>query len=413
MRLFLAVLLMSACAGVAGAETWALSPDGSAVVRLKPQGTVGASSFDTSLLVGGYSGAIGAVGSTVVNRYDADFDGLSGGARFRATYSNAAPLAAGQRLDWLQVVNQNVPIGSQGPIVLDNGDSLVSPLYDYTSAYQHLGQPSTTTYFGDFSRRSVNDLSKANPITWDAALYPVIVDGKTLTIGDGVTWGWETKKAPVGDVSAVFTAASPGVPAVDGLGTSSLAWASGHDTLNFAGNHFDTAPATPFSVGQLTFQNDSGQLNDSPSIVNFNASFHFTNIPEKNFDLSSLFHILDVPTDPQSHDAVPLFGKIITLGDYAFSFSVSPGQTKTVDLWATLTTDLSGSPAGGTTSGSLDDGDLAPSPNYVLTFAGFGDPSGGGTTNGVPEPATWGLMLFGFLILGTKLRARRAVCIQS
>src|SRR5947209_1526637 len=48
-----------------------------------------------------------------------------------------------------------------------------------------------------------------------------------------------------------------------------------------------------------------------------------------------------------------------------------------------------------------------PSPGPVPVGVVPGVPGGPGTTVGVPEPATWSLMLAGFLALGGALRHRR------
>ena len=44
-----------------------------------------------------------------------------------------------------------------------------------------------------------------------------------------------------------------------------------------------------------------------------------------------------------------------------------------------------------------------------LTVSGIGDTGGGGATGGVPEPATWALMILGFGAAGAALRRRGLV----
>jgi hypothetical protein len=45
---------------------------------------------------------------------------------------------------------------------------------------------------------------------------------------------------------------------------------------------------------------------------------------------------------------------------------------------------------------------------YTLTISGPGNIVGGGVAPGVPEPATWAMMIFGFAGIGAALRRRRA-----
>lgn len=93
----------------------------------------------------------------------------------------------------------------------------------------------------------------------------------------------------------------------------------------------------------------------------------------------------------------------ITLG-----FSGAPGVTvaRTLDgnTWQKDLHDLSA--YSGITSLTLDSNDL-----YGLAYDDFSfdlSGNGGGTPGGVPEPASWALMILGFGLAGAALRQRRA-----
>src|SRR5688500_7869941 len=62
------------------AADFEVSPDGSAVVRLVPQGTVTAGSLDTALLNSGWTATTGTGGALSVTSYNAGFkSGIGGG----------------------------------------------------------------------------------------------------------------------------------------------------------------------------------------------------------------------------------------------------------------------------------------------------------------------------------------------
>ena len=184
------VCLLSSFSMSGNAQTYQLSADGGYVVRTVPQGTVAASSLNTSLLNAGWTSTVGTGGSMSVTNYMAGFQSGSGGAQFEALYNNGAALGAGQVLQWVQVINTNDPLGNKTSPYLDNAAKPNQPFYSYTMENRDPNLPANQLNFYDYSQRPPSDLSKANPITWNANLYPVIYDGKTgITVKNGVSWG--------------------------------------------------------------------------------------------------------------------------------------------------------------------------------------------------------------------------------
>ncbi len=97
----------------------------------------------------------------------------------------------------------------------------------------------------------------------------------------------------------------------------------------------------------------------------------------------------------------------MVLGNFGFTFNVLEGATASVDVLATLTTNLTGAPSGAVAdllfSGRVT---FDPNPDYTLTIVGLVDPSQGGFVTGVPELSTWAMMLLALPALAL-LRGRR------
>jgi hypothetical protein len=394
-----------ACAGLfcllfaaaqAIADSYALSPDGSAVVRITPQTTLSASSFNTALLSGGYTATTGSSGSLSVTNYMAGFAG-SGGAQFEALYNNGGPFGAGQNFEYIQVITTNSPLGNSVSPYLDNAPNPSQPFYSY--------QPANQLNFYDYSQRPTSFLKTTNPITWNASLYPVIVNANNaITLENGVGWGWTMKKATVGVSSAVFVNPSPSSAVVSGVGTNTFSTGSGESSsLSFAGAAFDTTPGTPFKLGTLTYHN--GANVSAADTVDFKASVAFDNVPEKNLDLGTRFMITNTlnTSDPIAS------ADFVTLGNFPYTFNVIEGDTASVDLMATLTTGLAGSPSGVSADSLVFSGPFDPSPNYTLQIVGLANPTPGGfLAPSIPlPPAAWsGLATLATLAVGATLRRR-------
>ncbi|MCX6632525.1 MAG: choice-of-anchor K domain-containing protein, partial [Candidatus Solibacter sp.] len=232
--------------------------------------------------------------------------------------------------------------------------------------------------FYDFSTRPPADLATINPITWSAALYPVIVgaNGTSLEVENGTSWGWSMKKATVGTDSAVFVDPIPDPDAVlTGVNTNSFAWGSGNpSSLTFDGRAFDTLPNTTFDLGTLTFHNGTISSGTGANGVWFDLAIAFDNVPEKNFHLKTQFGIVNtLNTDDPIASA-----DFVTIGDFGYTFNVLEGGTASVDIFAKLTTGLSGVPAGTAGDSLISSDPFDPSPNYTLTIVGLGNPTAGG-----------------------------------
>jgi hypothetical protein len=377
----------------ARAADFALSPDGSAVVRLNPIGSASASSLDTSLFPAGWTIAnTGTNGLLGTYDYNAGFTNLRGtdigGGTIKALFTNNVTQAPSQYAEWVQVVTSNdIPPCATSPC-LDNQFRDTTPFYSYTVQNLSSTNPPNSINFFDFSARDPSNLSSINPIIWNASLYPVVGNpAQQLTVYDGVTWGWTMKPATVGLTAGSFTNPSPSSAVNTGVGTSAFTWGSGDPSaLIFSGSTFDTKPNTTFKLGTLTFHNGAIFAGTGADSVNFNASLKFNNIPEKNFTLSSLFTLINTTntSDPiASADQV-------SLGDWGYNFNVLEGSTASVDILANLTTNLNGAVDGTEGNAALiSDANYAISPDYILTIVGVANPTSGGfvTATSVPEPS--------------------------
>ena len=370
------------------ADAYKLSADGFAVVRLAPEQPTTAGSLNTSVLPKDYTYMNGTGGSLSVTDYTAGFTGGIGGAQFQALYNNGMALAAGQKLEWVQVITTNSPLGSATSPYPDNAANPSAPFYSLTAANTKPGLAPNTLNFYDFSKRDPASLTATNSITWNASLYPVIQDNKNITVKSGLTWGWTMKKATVGADSGTFANPQPGGAAVSGVGTNSFSWGVGDpSSLLFTGGDFDTRPGTPFKLGTIRFHNGTIAAGTGADGVDLNIAMNFTNIPE----LNSIFteHIA-MNNTPNTDDPVSS-ADTITLDGH--TFSVFEGADAAVDLMAMLTTGLQALPTGATPSGAaLFSGDpFDPSGLFHLSIVGFANPTSGGFIPGpgtVPEPST-------------------------
>jgi len=328
----------------AQAADYALSPDGTAVVRIVPQSTIAASTFNNGLLTGGYSSTTGTGGSLSVTSYTSGFSGGLGGAQFQALYDRGSALGTGQSLEWTQVITTNEPLGGATSPHLDNAGKPSEPYYTYTAANRNSSLPADKLNFYDFSKRDPATLATTNPITWNANLYPVIRDSTTaFTVLDGVSWGWTMKKATVGADTGIFMNPGPASVTVNGVGTSTFSWGVAQpdqSSLSFSGGAFDTSPNTPFKLGKLTFHNGTIASDTGATSVTLDVSMNFTNVPEKNFDLNIPLTIVNTvnTSDPIAS------ADYVTINGYGFTFNVLEGTTAAVDIYAKLTTGLSAIP---------------------------------------------------------------------
>lgn len=404
-------LVVLAALAVASSATWAadyaLSPNGDAVVRLTPQASIGAGTLNTSLLPSGWTSTTGSGGTMSVTSYNAGFSGATGGGQINALFNLGEAAPAGSYVEWVQVLNTNVPLGGNTSPYLDNAANTAKPFYSLTAANTTPGLPAGQLNFYDFSRRNPASLSTTNPITWSANLYPVVADAANkLTVYNGTSWGWTMKKAMVGSTTGTFTNPAPGTAVVSGIGSSTFSWGSGNpSSLSFAASTFDTSPNTVFKLGTLTFHNGTITSNSGADAVTFNAKLHFDNVPEKDFALSSVFSLLNTPntSDPiASADQV-------SIGSWGYTFNVMEGATASVDVMAKLSTGLVPSSAGTQSGAALIGADpFEVSPDYKLTIVGLTNPTSGGFVTSVPEAEAWALFSAGLLVLVMRLRPRHA-----
>jgi hypothetical protein len=131
-------------------------------------------------------------------------------------------------------------------------------------------------------------------------------------------------------------------------------------------------------------------------------ALHFTNIPELDFTFKTEFQLVNTPNitgDPvASADQV-------TIGNFGYTFNVFEGDTASVDVMATLSTSLVGTPSKAINGSDFNAGPLDPSAVFVLESISFANPSAGGFVTNAPETGTslW-LLVIG---LSAILPARR------
>jgi hypothetical protein len=368
---------------------YVLSSDGSVVYRLTPKGGVASTSLAAGLLTAfGYSVSTDTTGTITVNPYEAGWveDRKSGGGHFEAVYNHGAPLAAGQTLEWVQVVTTNDPAGGRTSPYLDNANDSTynpnasqKPFYTLTAQNSSSGpaQPSGSLYFFDFSKRAPGDVTSANPVNWSANLYPVIVDGQHITVENGETWGWTAKKATVGTVSATFTNPAPGNATVTGVGTANFTWGIGQpdvSSLSFAGGAFDATPGVKFKIGTLTYHNGTTASGSVATSVEFDAALNFTNVPEKNEVIKTVFGL----NNSENTDDPVASADTVSIGSFGYTFNVQEGLTASVDVYATLSTGHTVSPAGASEDAAYETGDFDSNPDYTFNIVGLANPTAGG-----------------------------------
>ncbi|SEL89348.1 PEP-CTERM protein-sorting domain-containing protein [Roseateles sp. YR242] len=408
-------LLLLVFALPASAADYALSPDGNTVVRVVPQTTISSASFNTALLTGEYPGwtvslANAAGGVVTPGTYTAGWQGGGGGAMFTASYSQTNAVAAGHQLHWVQVIDTNQPAGGTSTPYIDprpNDDTL--PFY-WTTAEVAGKSTSKTVSFSDFSRRPPTALSSVNPVTWNASLYAVEYDGNnSITVHDGVSWGWNMKPATVGNSGGVFASPSPTCPPAtcSGIGTSAVSWGLGDPgSLSFAATAFAPVVGDLFKVGTLTYHNGATQVGSAVDALGLDIALNFTNVTEANLTYHSQLSITNTPNtdDPVASADFVRF----TNGAFSNTFNVVEGGTATADLMARLT------PVLGVTPALVGGGDKDPNTmpglavlGFELELIGFANATAGGfVTSVIPEPATMVLWMAGLFGLGLAQRRR-------
>ncbi len=405
-QLMAGAFILIAAAGHAGAATYALSPDGLSVVRIVSSTALAATTFNTALLPAGYTTTTAAGGAVAISTYEAGYRGGNGGGHIEALFTPAAAPPAGSTLRWAQVITTNDPLGGKVSPYLDThlpaGGGV---FYDWAGSTTPLASGQLPFY--DFSTRSPADLATINPITWNASLYPTVVNAaNNIEVHAGVSWGWNMKKAPVGTASAIFTNPAPGTATVTGVGTSSFSWGTGDpSSLTFAGSAFDATPGTKFKIGTLTFHNGTIAANSGADSVDFEAPLHFTNIPELDFIFKTKFTLVNTPNidgDPAAS------ADQVVIGSFGYTFNVLEGVTASVDVMATLNTSLVGTPGHISADGSdFDSSPLDRSPTFVVGDISLANATGGGFITQVPEPANWLLLMAGITFIYFRKRFAR------
>lgn len=415
----LAVLAASHTASPAAPVTYALSPDGNAVVRLTSVTPISSASFDSTLVTSAYPGwsvtKTGAVAGSSISTtsFDAAWASATvGGANFTAAYSQPIAVPAGNSLDWVQVVQTNVPLPGRGPIALDPSPSHGDPLYrpDELLPPAQASTPKTVNFI-DGPTRSSSSLTSLPSVEWKADLYQAEYDGaKKITVRDGVSWGWNMKPATVGNATGTFLNPSPTCPPAtcSGIGGNTITWGIGEaGSLSFTGAAFAPKVGDSFKLGTLTYHNGATVVGSPIDGIDFDIAMSFLNISEDNFTHHSRLSINNTPNtdDPIASADYVAF----VLGGFSNTFNVFESDTASVDLMAALTPTFGLTPASvlNDDRSSLFDPVASPS-GFTLTLVGFANPTPGGFIGSVPEPSTNILVVTSGLLAISMTRRRRA-----
>ena len=400
------------------AADYALSPDGNAVVRVTSVTPISSASFDSTLLALTFPGwsvtKEGAVAGSSISTtsFDAAWMGAtSGGALFKAAYSQQNSVPKGSSLDWVQVVTTNVPQVGQPSTRIDTTiPPTLGPLYRLGTTLPR-NRTSTSVDFEDGPRRPISSLGTVPSVDWKADLYQVEYDGgQSIIVRNGVSWGWNMKPATVGTSTGQFLNPTPTCPpaSCSGIGSNAITWGTGDPgSLTFAGTAFAPTVGDTFKVGTLTFHNGGTAAGSEITGIDLDISMSFDNISEANFTYHSR---LGIKNTPNTEDPIASADQIVfTEGGFSAAFNILEGATASVDLMAKLTTTLGLAPEGAAQdSGDLDQlFDPVASPlGFKLTLVGLENPTGGGFISQVPEPST-SIMLMTGLIMLTFLSKRR------
>jgi hypothetical protein len=396
-------LFASFFAASAHAVPYALSPDGNSVVRITSQ--TAAAPLNTALITAAYPGWTvvngGVPGSFNSTTYTAGWNGANGGAQFQGNYTQGSNITAGQQLNYIQIINTNVPLGGATSPYIDpqpNDDTL--PFYwTRPEASTHGGAKSVG--FSDFSTRSPSSLSSHNPITWSASLYPVIDEGgMKIKVGNGVQWGWNMKPATVGKAAGTFNSPSPTCPPAtcSGIGTSSINWGTGSPGgLSFTGAAFSPQVGAAFKIGTINYTNGSTTVGSALDGISLDIALSFDNVSELNF----VYHAgMSINNTPNTDDPIASADFVrFAAGSFSDSFNVLEGASASADLMAKLTPVLQITPS------MVGDKDGTSVPDslvfigYDLQLLALANPTAGGfvTAAAIPLPGTLALMLIGML----------------
>jgi len=263
-----------------------------------------------------------------------------GGGKLQASYAQLNAVPAGSTLNWLQVINTNLPLGGPTTPYLDprpNDDSL--PFY-WTTAEQAARSTTSSVTFEDFATRTKSALATTNPINFRAQLFVAEFDGNnTVSVRNGISWGWDIKPATIGASTGAFVGPSPTCPPAtcSGIGSNTVTWGDGDSSsLSFSGSAFAPNTGDVFKLGTLTYHNGvtpAGTIDEiGLDFVGLDFALGFTNIREANFTYHSVFNIVTTPNsaDPEAS------ADYVSFSTDGVPFRVFEGDTQSVDIIAKL-----------------------------------------------------------------------------
>jgi hypothetical protein len=324
---------------------FSLSLDGNAVARVTATRPISNFAFDSSLITSAFPGwTVNKVGTlsgiTTISNNAGWKDPNLGGGKLQARYAQSDAVPAGSTLNWLQVINTNLPLNGPATPYLDprpNDDSL--PFY-WTTAEQAARSTTTSVTFEDFATRTKSALATTNPITFRTQLFVAEFNGNnTVSVRNGISWGWDIKRATIGDNTGAFVGPSPTCPPAtcSGIGSNKVTWGDGDSSsLSFSGSAFAPTTGDVFKLGTLTYHNGvtpAGTIDQGLDFVGLDFALRFTNISEANFTYHSVFNIVTTQdsADPEAS------ADYVSFSTDGIPFRVFEGDTQSVDIIAKLT----------------------------------------------------------------------------
>ncbi len=399
---------------MAAGPTTIVSSDGLVQVDIRPVTPLTASSFDTSTFsaFSGWTVSTSSSGSgsfttssyAAVIKTDSGGNVSRGGANFTSVYQSTIPPASSLQL--VQVANTTGVAAAYAPPHLDPlvpDDNL--PFY-YTNKELATYQTNAKTItFSDNPGTGIANLANG-PVSFTGKLYSADWNGnKTVTVHDGISWGYDMKLATAGKSSATFSSPNPTCPPATctGIGSPGFTWGmgvnSGPSALTYQGaGTINPAIGKPFVIGTLDFFNGTISLISSVNTVNLDidTAFGFGSTFGTAKHIAASLQLINTPNLGVS-DAADADIVTFTAGGFTASFHTMEGKSASVQLLGLLSSNgiLTGDKA-------LEFPDTEPS-GLTFSIAGFGKVTGDGFVTSVPEPPVYLLVLAGaFTIIQSK-----------
>lgn len=391
------------------------------------------------------------------------------------TAGTGDPTASANDLHWIQRIYSNHALGTGGGHgtnvdKIDNDNNTVDPVMGTCSEspYYDCGYFAGETYYVDRPSRS-SDSDEEH--VWGAELYLVEQTAdKTVTIYNGIKWGWLNTASDVRTVVAppsgiTFDNPVPsvgGATVATGIGTNNITWGSAISTsfpssLSITPSTFDLTPmiGEPFVMGTITYSNGTisggSGINSIDMTVSTVIDVADLDIAGLNVDDTRIVTMINTPntcnadvagdctieekresadyvTIPPASDLTVIPSTFPNFNELGNNFHVFEESSATATLIGRITEEKINTASGGG-GGLLPPGPNAPPPGtsaprrYVVELLGFGkllEGDGfitrglpGGTIGDIIDPVDVGGILSGGGTVSTGFGVDNQVLTQS